>query len=152
MYLSKLKITNFRSIKEIDLKFKKGVNVIIGENNSGKSTIIDALRIGLSYGKWENSINIHESDLHINRNKPEETNLEIRFDFIFEIESSNERNCFYDFISQDPVDRSKQTIQLHLKYVHQNNGRRKYFKRIAWGGDNEGQHIPYEALEEIFFI
>lgn len=29
--------------------------------------------------------------------------------------------------------------------------RKKYFKRIIWGGDNEGQQVPYESLQEIFY-
>lgn len=47
MYLKKLFIKNFRVFDEsgIELVFNKGVNAIIGENNSGKSSVIDALRI-----------------------------------------------------------------------------------------------------------
>lgn len=153
MYLSKLKISNFRSIKEINLSFQKGVNILIGENNSGKSAVIDAIRIGLGYGKPDNSIYIKETDLHINRNDPSEKNTEIQFDFIFEIEDeTRERQCFYDFLSQDESDSEKQTIQFHIKYIYENRGRRKFFKRLVWGGDNEGQIVPYEALEELFFI
>lgn len=153
MYLSKLKISNFRSIKEINLSFQKGVNILIGENNSGKSAVIDALRIGIGYGKPDNAIYIKETDLHINRNDPSEKNTEIQFDFIFEIEDeARERQCFYDFLSQDESDSEKQTIQFHIKYIYVNRRSRKFFKRIIWGGDNEGQIIPYEALEELFFI
>ncbi|MFW6046600.1 MAG: ATP-dependent nuclease [Candidatus Woesearchaeota archaeon] len=152
MYLEKFKISNFRSIGYIELNFHKGVNILIGENNSGKTAIIDALRICLGYSKSENSLYVRESDLHINPNDPNEKNDEIQFDLIFEIEDSKERQCFYDFLSQDPYDIDKQTIQLHLKFTFIKSGKRKYFKRTIWGGDNEGQQIPYEALEEIFFI
>ncbi len=41
MYLEKLIIKNFRSINELTLKFNKGLNVLIGENNSGKTAIFD---------------------------------------------------------------------------------------------------------------
>jgi predicted ATP-dependent endonuclease of OLD family len=51
---------------EISLLFNKGVNIIIGENNSGKTTIIDALRICPDYGKSDTNIYIQESDLHLN--------------------------------------------------------------------------------------
>ncbi|WP_206542244.1 AAA family ATPase [Lacinutrix himadriensis] len=77
MYLSKLKITNFRSIKAIELDFNKGVNILIGENNSGKTAVIDALRIGLGYGKSNNNIYINETDLHLNRKDLNEYNDEI---------------------------------------------------------------------------
>ena len=44
MYLSKLKIKNFRAIKDLEIEFKEGVTILVGENNAGKTTIIDALR------------------------------------------------------------------------------------------------------------
>ena len=63
MFLSELKIWNFRkygfngdsfenSKPGISIQFHKGMNVLIGENNSGKTTIIDAIRFTLGYSKW----------------------------------------------------------------------------------------------------
>lgn len=56
MYLRKISIKNFRVFGEkgVDLVFHKGVNAIIGENNAGKSAVIDAIRIAfttLTYNK-----------------------------------------------------------------------------------------------------
>jgi putative ATP-dependent endonuclease of OLD family len=152
MYLSKLKIKNFRGIKQIELDFHKGLNVLIGENNSGKTAIVDALRIGLGYGKSNNNIYINETDIHLNRNDINEENDEIQFDFIFELEDVKERECFFDFLSQDAENPLKQTIQIHIKFKYEKRGSRNFFKRTVWGGDNEGQNVPYDALEEIFFI
>ena len=44
MYLSLLKIKNFRCFdgNEHIIAFNKGLNVLVGENDSGKSTIMDA--------------------------------------------------------------------------------------------------------------
>ncbi|MGG4507518.1 AAA family ATPase [Heyndrickxia sporothermodurans] len=43
MYISDLYIKNFRSIKDIHVKFNDGKNILIGKNNAGKSNIIKAL-------------------------------------------------------------------------------------------------------------
>jgi putative ATP-dependent endonuclease of OLD family len=50
MYILKVTIRNFRVFdsKGITVSFKKGVNAIIGENNCGKSALIDALRLAFS--------------------------------------------------------------------------------------------------------
>ena len=50
MYLRKISIKNFRVFGEkgVDLVFHKGVNAIIGENNAGKSAVIDAIRIAFT--------------------------------------------------------------------------------------------------------
>lgn len=45
MYISKLKIKNFKCFNEIEIEFDPNFNLIIGENNSGKSTIFEALRL-----------------------------------------------------------------------------------------------------------
>lgn len=46
MYISQLRIENFRCFKEdFVVKFNPGMNVIIGANNSGKTTIIRALEM-----------------------------------------------------------------------------------------------------------
>ncbi len=40
--IEQLSIKNFKGIKEIDLDFSK-LNILVGENNSGKSTILQSL-------------------------------------------------------------------------------------------------------------
>ncbi|MDH0171317.1 AAA family ATPase [Stenotrophomonas sp. GD04145] len=47
MHITRLKIRNFRSIREIDLPLAK-TTVLIGPNNSGKTAILEALRIALT--------------------------------------------------------------------------------------------------------
>lgn len=66
MYLSRLIISNYRSIKELELKFEKGKNVIVGKNNAGKSNIIRAidLILGENSPTYAKSENITENDFH----------------------------------------------------------------------------------------
>lgn len=63
MYLSKIKLWNFRkfgTLSDIDLKhpsldlsFTKGLNVLIGENDSGKSAILEAIKMVLKTHAYE---------------------------------------------------------------------------------------------------
>lgn len=66
MYLSRLFIENYRSIKQVDLKFERGKNVIVGRNNAGKSNIIKAIDLVLGdYSPTYNrSENITENDFY----------------------------------------------------------------------------------------
>ena len=44
MYISKVVIENYRCVgSKTEIKLKPGVNVFIGENNSGKTTVLNAL-------------------------------------------------------------------------------------------------------------
>lgn len=45
MYLSEIEIKNFRSFEENSVCFDKDLTALVGENNSGKSNIVDALRL-----------------------------------------------------------------------------------------------------------
>ncbi len=45
MYISEIKIKNFKCIKDTTIKFEPHFNLIIGKNNSGKSTIFEAMRL-----------------------------------------------------------------------------------------------------------
>ncbi len=38
MYIAKIRIQNFKCFQDIEIEFNEGLNVIIGENNSGKTT------------------------------------------------------------------------------------------------------------------
>ncbi len=43
MYIKNLTLVNIRSCPKVSLEFSKGINLLIGHNNSGKSTIIKSL-------------------------------------------------------------------------------------------------------------
>ena len=63
MYISQVKIRNFRSFKSLDLELQPGKNVIVGKNNSGKSNIIKALDYVLGE-KYPTYINFGVEDFH----------------------------------------------------------------------------------------
>ena len=44
MYIEQIDLLNIRSYKTASLKFSKGINLILGSNNSGKSTILRSLQ------------------------------------------------------------------------------------------------------------
>jgi len=45
MFISKIKIKNFRNFPDTSIEFNDGVNVIIGHNNSGKTNLLKALSL-----------------------------------------------------------------------------------------------------------
>jgi putative ATP-dependent endonuclease of OLD family len=61
MYISKLSIRNFRNFKSVAFNFSKGVNTVIGENGSGKTNLLYALRL-LIDDTLPRSIKFNEND------------------------------------------------------------------------------------------
>ena len=45
MYISRIRVQNFRCFRDTTVEFQPGLNVIIGENNSGKTTLLKALAL-----------------------------------------------------------------------------------------------------------
>ncbi len=47
MYLKNIKISNFKAIENMEINFKKGFNIIIGNNGVGKTSILEAISVAL---------------------------------------------------------------------------------------------------------
>ena len=45
MRLASIGATNFRSLDDVVIPLREQVTVVIGENNGGKSTLLDAVRL-----------------------------------------------------------------------------------------------------------
>ena len=64
MRITRLLIQNFRSIKSLDLELSD-TTVLIGQNNSGKTAILDAIRIALTRKWGQKGTGFTEYDVHL---------------------------------------------------------------------------------------
>ena len=62
MYLIYIQIVNFNNLKSARFEFSKGANTIIGENDSGKSNALTAMRILLDDSYYYNTKRLKETD------------------------------------------------------------------------------------------
>lgn len=62
MYLKYVQIINYKNLKNIRFEFSKGANTIIGENDSGKSNALTAIRILLDDNYYYNTKRLKETD------------------------------------------------------------------------------------------
>jgi Predicted ATP-dependent endonuclease of the OLD family len=46
--LKKIHIENFRAFRKFDLKFRDGLNLIVGHNDAGKTTLLEAIHLALT--------------------------------------------------------------------------------------------------------
>lgn len=153
MYLETLTIKNFRGIKELKLNFNSSVNIIIGENNAGKSAIIDAIRICLSIGKQWKDIGVkNDEDFYINVNELNAPLEPIEFSLVFKIETPQDRQYFQTLLWQNPDDPSDANLQIQARYSLENNVKgNKVLRWDIWGGENPGQRIKSEEAQLLFY-
>lgn len=64
MYLSYIKVENYKGIEVIETEFDPKLNIIIGENGCGKSAIIDAIRLLYNIGEPIREISVSSDDFH----------------------------------------------------------------------------------------
>ncbi|MCP4699259.1 MAG: AAA family ATPase [Gammaproteobacteria bacterium] len=66
--MNSIKIDNFRAIKQLELPLDPQLTILVGNNASGKTTILDALAVGLSpalsHFPEVKGINFHPDDLY----------------------------------------------------------------------------------------
>lgn len=150
MYLRKLHIKNFRAIKELNVDFNEGVNILIGENNSGKTAVIDALRICYGYGSQWRAEYVKKSDFHIDKQIHTNEFPDIEFHLYFKIQKDVEAGWFNDLLSVDKDD--NQELQLHFRYYIDEKRGIERVRYQVWGGDNEGQMITPDVLDLFYFV
>ncbi len=49
MKLTKLKIENFKQFRDQEFEFNDDINIIVGDNESGKSTVLEAIEVCLNF-------------------------------------------------------------------------------------------------------
>ena len=108
MYLSSLRIKNFRCFdgNEHSITFKKGLNVLVGENDSGKSAIMDAIKLVLGTTDM-NWYRVEREDFY-----KEDTTLEIEIVCKFEDLNDDEKGAFLECLSYE--DEAKRIPSLYL--------------------------------------
>ncbi|MDR4887544.1 AAA family ATPase [Fredinandcohnia sp. QZ13] len=120
MYLSELRLWNFRKYGSINdgpgliVPFNNGLNLLVGENDSGKSAIIDAIKYIL--GTQSNDFQrISEKDFY----KPVggKRTTELKIECIFKDFSPMEAGNFIEWLNFDEEDKYELQIRLKAKFV-----------------------------------
>ncbi|WP_216587750.1 ATP-dependent nuclease [Streptomyces brasiliscabiei] len=79
MYLRSLRLKNFRSCYDMEVEFQPGITLLVGENNSGKSNVIEALRLATAPLNRRATRYFDESDLSHGQ-KSQEAELHASYD------------------------------------------------------------------------
>ena len=144
MYIHEIKIQNFRTFGNdgVSFFFNKGINVVIGENNTGKSALIDAIRIAFSCVLYKKEIYFNKNDFHINSQGEKSTKAQIDVFLsevpknLIEIWDPEKTNCGEFHV----VFTLEKTIAGYDK-----------IKCKTWGGKCEGNPLSQDTLEAINF-
>jgi putative ATP-dependent endonuclease of OLD family len=143
MRLRELTIRNFRKIESLTVSFPKGLCVIVGENNTGKTAIVDALRLMLMPGRDIDALRLNEEDFRIGS---EFAPIEITCTFCdaSEAEEVDCHECLVD------VGNGNFEVRLTARVEYNKTTRRTNVK--MWGGETEGGTLPSNFYDRIAAI
>jgi putative ATP-dependent endonuclease of OLD family len=117
LYISRIKIDNYRNFKGLDniVEFNEGVNVIIGHNNSGKSNLLRSLDLVLNFGSSKRlSVDDFNKEVSIQELKEKSPKVSITVTFT---ESDNELEYSEDLITVSTwLTQLKSPYQAQLTY------------------------------------
>ncbi|PFI36193.1 ATP-dependent endonuclease [Bacillus cereus] len=149
MYLHSLKLWNWRKFGEkennqpgLEVEFNKGLNVLVGENDSGKTAIIDAIKTIL--GTNSNDTNwITEEDFYSGSNN---LKIECKFKGL----SKKEEAYFFDWLSFVNGE-TELRIVMEIEYYTDLNGHKK-IKKSTKAGDVNLENVMDDEVKQLLAV
>lgn len=148
MILSELKIYNFRRFKSVNgapglhITFHKGLNALIGENDSGKTAIIDALKLVLL---TQSSEYIRPVDEDFYKPTDDDACSEFKIDCsITEFTQHEAKNFIEYLIFKKNGDEIEYTLELHYRAWKEGQ---KIFQELRVGDVDDGISIDGKARD-----
>ena len=150
MHLSNLRLWNFRKFGNnstidlekpyLDLNFTTGINVLIGENDSGKSAIIDSIKLTLKTHSYE-WFRLDWDDFHDGSDR---LRIELRFDNLSDEEAKN----FTEWLGWiGEGDEAKPFLRLIYDASRNIDDQYIYPTEVRAGVDESGYQLTAEARE-----
>jgi putative ATP-dependent endonuclease of the OLD family len=130
LYLEHISIENFRLFKRLDLTLNRGLNVLVGENDSGKTALIDAIRYTLGTNSSEKAY-VNENDFFADDNSDSHS-LSVQLKFV-DIEEYG--HIFVEHLSYEES-RSVLYITLTAQKTGQEKRGRPFIKTELKSGKN----------------
>ncbi len=149
MFLAELRIENFRMFGEgaqaLVIPFRPGLTALVGENDSGKTTVIDALRfaLGTTDQDW---FRLDDSDFHLS-----DTKKEIRIMCRFEKLTPGDLRAFVEYLTYGDSAKGEPPF-LCVNWMAVDTGtapKGRPFRRveIRSGKNGDGQQLAPEVRE-----
>ena len=144
MHIKKLSIQGYRCFSEpFEINFRKGLNVIVGENGAGKTSIINSFR-QLFIDTESGSYSVSSDDF----NKPFKEKSIASDSFKIKVE-------FDDLVEAEPIaflQWSDATNNVILNLEVLNKELRGRFKKSFWGGNSKSSQFDVELFDKIHCI
>lgn len=148
IYIRSLHIENYKCYENVDVEFNNSTNIIVGNNEAGKSTIIEALNLclsGLINGRYiKNELNEYFFNRDAVEKYRQNTNAippHILIEVYLDTTDSDELNKVYANLKGSRNSKKQDTFGIKLRIMLDENYSEEYaaFKQV-----NSNQNVPIE--------
>jgi putative ATP-dependent endonuclease of OLD family len=144
MHISRVHVEKFRLFNKLSVDLNAGLNVIVGENNSGKTALIDAIRLTLDTNSAEWT-RISDFDFHENEDA---FSIKLKFDEI----TPEQAHVFVEHLTHEEIEGGTRKSVLYVNLIAQRTDivRRgsRYIRTEFRSGENaEGPQIEREIRD-----
>lgn len=146
MHLARVEVRNFRCLKEVTVDLAPGLNVFVGRNNVGKTSLLSAIRIALgSAASSGESLWLTEDDFY-RASKSDAHEREISIVLEYRGLSPDERANFYEIIdwNESALDEAPAVIRFTATWDSSRN--RVLVRRSGGASGPVGADVPPELL------
>jgi putative ATP-dependent endonuclease of OLD family len=146
MHISELRIKGYKSFEnDFIVKFNKSLTVLVGENGSGKSAVIDALRLLLLEDEYGRS-GVTRSDFFRPIGVPASSKGADRISLTCVFDGLKERESVALLPWLDALNPERAFLNLVIENKENERGR---FKRNLWGGESSVALFEWDLLDHI---
>ena len=148
MFLSRLVIRNFRQFGDgdtaLDMTFNRGVTALVGRNDSGKSSVIDAIRYAL-LTRDQDFVRIQPEDFHLDPSRKQATDIFIRC--TLSGLDDDEKGAFAEYLSYEG-DQVSLLVNWTAKRLNESPGTRRWVDvSVRSGIDGAGPGLETSVRE-----
>lgn len=157
MYISRVVVRNFRNFEHLDLNLEPGITTIIGENNTGKTNLLQAIRLAVDANLSSYHRTMTQDDFHrqVSILKPQQIVVSLEFSGFTGTESDNALVCHW--MTGDDCARLTYRFlpRQHVIQAHNNDEEiqdlslNDYHWTLSGGGDPEIDPATVEWHEKI---
>lgn len=146
MFINRIFIENYRCFNiRTEVPLNKGLTVILGENGSGKSAVIDAIRLILNEDQLDSSKISEKEFWHSYDVGKSEVSNSFRIDLEFSGLTGSQKIAYLPWLNTlGGLD----SATLHLR-VHNKATEGDYFKKELWGGNSSNSAFEWETYKSI---
>lgn len=142
-FISRIKIKNFRNFLDVDVEFNHK-QVIIGENNTGKTNFLRAIQLILDRDYSDNDRQLNESDFHDSLENPMLTGQII--EIVLEIQGYEHNKKLVAQFEDAVISVDPPTLQFRYRFFPNldDKGKILKYKYEIYKGKNEAVKFTYE--------